>query len=84
MSESVIAGEPYQISTHRYDFKEIERYEESKSQPQSEAPPECGNVFENKRGERFACALPPSHKGPHESGDWEWWDGGPEVRDYFN
>ena len=24
-------------------------------------------------GETFLCQLTPGHKGPHESGNWEWW-----------
>jgi hypothetical protein len=42
----------------------------------------CDNTFENQRGERFVCELRPNHPGPHESGNWEWWNGGPEVRQY--
>jgi hypothetical protein len=43
-------------------------------------PPEtCNDHFETARGELLICALPVKHEGPHESGDWEWWDGGPEV-----
>ena|ERR1700722_1936716 len=40
----------------------------------------CGDLLKTSRGEKFICDLPTGHSGPHESGDWEWWDGGPEVR----
>jgi hypothetical protein len=40
----------------------------------------CGDVLKTSRGEKFICDLPSGHSGPHESGDWEWWEGGPEVR----
>src|ERR1700734_3068322 len=40
---------------------------------------ECANKFTTKRGEELLCDMRLGHAGPHESGDYEWWDGGPEV-----
>jgi hypothetical protein len=37
-----------------------------------EQPKRCGNVFVED-GETLLCQLGMGHRGPHESGNWEWW-----------